>query len=160
MRGLLRQGSLVALTVIGPIALGWSLQAPGPWTFPQALGVLLFALASVMIFVGVRWLLAPSPALPPLVPPPPAPAPHGEILHVDHAEGRARVVVLLHTGDGPESAHIIELDIAGDNLSEEAISAAVAGVASGEPAETESPVQRVGYAAGWGLSVPSPRSTQ
>lgn len=150
------------------------------WRWTHGLGAGLFVAATLMVFVGLRLLLtAPVAPLGPLhfdlpadrlLPPTPedlgvetsglddmpSPITSSEIIHVERGEGSARVVALLRMGDGPEDVHLLELDVSGDDLRTEVIEEAVAGVASGEPTEEHPPVDRVGYASGWGLTLPCP----
>ena len=85
------------------------------------------------------------------------PSATSEIIHVEHGLGSARVVALLRMGTDPRNMHLLELDITGEDLHLDIIAEAVAGVASGELNQNETtPIERVGYANGWGLTVPCP----
>ena len=175
MRGLIRDTVLFTACVVVPCTVGWVLDDPSEWEWTHGLGAGLFVSATLMVFTGLRLLLT-APATDPMtletVPPRPepiAPEPPGdprpappsvvtssEIIHIEHGEGSARVVALLRMGDGPDDVHLLELDVTGEDLRPEVIEEAVAGVATGEPTDELPPVDRVGYAAGWGLTVPCP----
>jgi hypothetical protein len=170
MRGLVRDAVLFIACVVVPCTFGWLLEEPTGWRWTHGLGAGLFVTATLMVFTGLRLLLTPPvPALPPpprsggAAPRVPAPAPAArirpatsEIIHVEPGAGSARVVALLRLGEGPHDVHLLELDIVGEDLRPEVIEEAVAGVASGEPSEEPPPIDRVGYAAGWGLTLPCP----
>lgn len=185
MPGALRDVLLFLGCVVVPCAIGWRLEDSSSWQWTHTLGALLFVVATLMVFTGVRLLMtAPSEVmdlpidLGPLHPsdleapygmssaleaprwtPPPVANNSSEIIHVEHGDGSARVVALLRMGDGPHDVHLLELDVMGDDLRPEVIEEAVAGVATGEPVLPATPVERVGYASGWGLTLPCPKLT-
>ena len=181
MRGLFRDGVLFLGCVVIPCLAGWSLEDPSTWAWIHVLGAALFVLATLMVFAGLRLLLA-APSTPPSRPAvepldrrstdlelevlaaeaarahPDLVAPaSSEIIHIEYKMGSARVVALLKLGDGPRDLHLLELDVTGEDLRPEVIEEAVAGVATGEPvASPAAPVDKVGYACGWGLTLPCP----
>ncbi|MEO1231321.1 MAG: hypothetical protein AAFZ18_20685 [Myxococcota bacterium] len=182
MRAFARDGALFLGCVVIPCALAWTLEDPSAWRAPHVIGAVLFFVATLMVFTGLRLLLIdplggplflePGLSLTPHRPVPPEPLPpfldaelpdyetSSEIIHVEHGPGSARVVALLFVGGGPEDVHLLELDVTGDDLRPEVLAEAVAGVASGEPAEPTALVDRVGFASGWGLTLPCPKQTQ
>lgn len=192
MRAYLRDGGLFLGCVVVPCGLAWTLEDPAGWRLPHVLGAILFFVATLMVFTGLRLLLSDplggpvflEPGLSltpgagfgsePLSPPVRAGGPldaglggsfpvfetSSEIIHVEHGPGWARVVALLCVGAGPHDVHLLELDITGEDLRPEVLAEAVAGVASGEPSEPTSLVDRVGFASGWGLTLPCPKQSQ
>lgn len=106
------------------------------------------------------YLLGGGPLDAPISQRSPYPEASSEIIHIELSSGCARVVALLRVGEGPDDMHLLELDVMGTDLRPEVIAEAVEEVASGEPASGENaPVERVGYAAGWGLTLPCPPLT-
>lgn len=184
MRALFRDGLLFIGCVVVPCAVGWRLENPTEWQWIHGVGAGLFVLATLMVFAGLRLLLtAPGPtgtgpaesqsrahwrtgpgsaeleALAAEAAGAPGPRPFpasSEIIHIEHKGETARVVALLRLGEGPHDVHLLELDVSGEDLRREVIEEAVAGVATGEPSETAPPIDRVGYASGWGLTLPCP----
>lgn len=182
---MVRDAVLFLACVLVPCAVGLGVEEPLRWRWVHGLGAVLFLIATLMVFTGLRLLFAPSKAPTPkrgrprtethpeilspdlLLGGGPLDAPirpvsaraSSEIIHVARSPGAARVVALLRTGDLPDDVHLLELDVIGDDLRPEVIAEAVADVASGEPTEELTPVDRVGYASGWGLTLPCPPLT-
>lgn len=184
MRGAIRDGALFLGCVVFPCYVGWTLEDPSQWQWTHGVGAGLFVISTLLVFAGLRLLIPVQPSasvfsfadfgtIEPFDLNPELRRPHpldeldthreerrvltsSEIIHVEHGPGSARVVALLHMGDGPLDLHLLELDVTGDDLRPEVIAEAVAGVASGEPTEDLAPVDRVGYASGWGLTLPCP----
>lgn len=169
MRSLVRDGILFLACVVAPCVVFYRLESDNSWEWIHVLGAALFVLATLMVFSGLRLLVdvQPSTESKPadrdadeMANLPRAPstriAASSEIIHIEHKGGCARVVALLRLGEGPHDVHLLELDVTGDDLRPEVIAEAVAGVASGEPPETEPSVDKVGYASGWGLTMPCP----
>ncbi|MBX2813573.1 MAG: hypothetical protein KTR25_17280 [Myxococcales bacterium] len=83
-----------------------------------------------------------------------------EIIYTQYQLGSARVVALLRIGDGIHNIHLLELDIVGEDLRPEVIEETVAGVACGDFNHSKiHPVDKVGYAVGWGITLPCPPQT-
>lgn len=189
MRGLIGDTVLFVIFVLLPGLTAWKFLPPRPvYTSHQVdrVALVLFMVSTALIFLGVRILLRNLLRSPQngaaswlesnetnvnkpsgyktreYVPTQKSGDMHirSEIIHVQHSLGSARVVALLRVGEEARNVHLLELDIVGDDLRDEVIAEAVAGVAYGDFAEVESPpVERVGYAMGWGLTLPCPPQT-
>ena len=174
MHGYARDLVLFTVCVVAPCAMGWSSENANNWAWTQSLGASLFVIAMLMVFVGLR-MLFPGPAgksraqTAPSAPKSertgasPRSTPglepfnaSSEVIYVTYKQSSARVVALLRVGAAPQDVHLLELDVTGDDLRPETIAEAVAEVTSGEPSDEPAPVDKVGYAAGWGLTLPCP----